>query len=139
VRKPPDVQPVARDGGVELQRLEVIAVARAGEEGRAVDRGAQLLPKVSPYALGVALEAVPLRRLRRERLGERRELLAHEPLEVVAPVLVGLRVQVEADDREARGLEGRQLVKVLVQRRVGSFFHINPPCRPSASYVTPKG
>jgi hypothetical protein len=94
--------------------VEEVARARAGEDGDAVRRGAHVL-QVLRDALGVAVEALALWRVRLVSLGALRELLADEAVEVGLPRVVGLRVQVQTDDGKVRRLESRQAFNQLVQ------------------------
>jgi hypothetical protein len=110
-----DVEPVVLDGRGGLDGLKEFVRARAGEDGDAVRLGAHLVAHVLVDALHVALEALALRAVRLEGARALRELLAQEALEVLPAVLVGLRVQIEADDRQPHRLELRQPVYNLLQ------------------------
>ncbi len=115
-----DVEPVLAHGHVELHRLEKVALAGAGEDGHAVRRGTQLLAHPAPDPLDVPVVALTLRRVRLEGAAAGRELAAEEPVYLVLPVLVGLRVEVQAEHGEGGRREGGESVEKVLLGRHGS-------------------
>src|SRR5205085_9664836 len=115
VRLVVDVEAVVLERRGELYGLDEVARARAGEDGHAVRLRTEFVRQILPDAPGVAVETLARRRVRRVSARALRELLAQEAFEVLPPVLVGLRVQVKADERQLDRLELGEAVNSLLQ------------------------
>ena len=101
------------DRRAELYGFEQVR-RRTREDRDAVRRRRELVLEKRGDTLEVALEAFAVRRIRRERLAPRLELLADERMEVILPASVGLRVQVQTDDGVRHRLECGEPIELLV-------------------------
>ena len=97
-----DRQPMLGHRRGERDRLEEIGAGT--REHREALRGAIHAVHIAPDFLYVAVEAFSLRTLGGEGCEPVGEFLPQECVELVAPVLVRLQVQIEADNRERAGI-----------------------------------
>src|SRR5947209_7334466 len=130
VRLVVNVEAVILDRRGELDGLEEIIRARAGEDRRAVRLWPKLFRQVFVDALGVAVEALARGAVRRVGARALRELFAQEALEVLPPAVVRLRVQVKTYDRQSDRLELREAVYNLLQSAAlgcAALYHLVSP------------
>src|SRR5258706_4627293 len=110
VRMVGDVEVVRVDRRGQRDRFEQIRSA-AREQRQTIHRSVDARYKIANFR-GVLLETVALGPFRRIRLDPLRQLLAEERCEPIAPVLVGLKVEIQADDGEGRGIHRRQTIEL---------------------------
>ena len=97
----------------QLHRLEEVLRAGAGEQREAVRGGPQLCRQVLLDPINVSYETGACRRLRRKRPGSGVELLPYEGCKVVPAMVVGLGVQIKADDGQRSGSESCQSIDLF--------------------------
>ncbi len=108
-----DVDLVPFQRSVQLHRLEEVLRAGAGEQREAVRGGPQLRRQVLLDPINVSHETGVCRRLRRKRSGSGVEFLLYEGGKVVPAMVVGLGVQIEADDGQLSGSESSQCIDLF--------------------------
>src|SRR4029079_10791517 len=90
------IEPVFVDRGGERDRVEQRA-AEAAKERQSIRRAIDV-PYVGADPISVLFEASAFRRIRRISPDALGQLLAQKWIEMITAVLVGLQVQIEADD-----------------------------------------
>src|SRR4030095_17109735 len=103
-----------------LFRLQALEEVRSGarEDREAIRGGTNLLLEPPLDRLDILFEALPLGRPQLEIGDLSPQLLSQEGRVIVLPSVVGLRVQIEADERERHRLHPREPVERLRQRRI---------------------
>ncbi len=119
-----DRHPIPLDRRVELERLEEVA-RRAGKDRDAVGRGADFVGEAELDPFDVLLEALPRWRPFLELLHPAVKLLSEERPVVVLPAVVGLGVQIKAQDRRSNRLHAGETVESFGERwgRSRRFHH----------------
>src|SRR6266540_6034123 len=97
----------------ELDRLEQPG-AGTGEDGQAVGRLRDVV-HVRLDAIGVFVKALTLGSGRGVRAHAFGELLSQELFEPIASAIVGLQVQIEADDRKRPGVKCCEAVELCIE------------------------
>src|SRR4051812_28308223 len=97
VRTIANVKRVLGDRSRRLNRFEQLS-CRTGEYRDGVGRRSELVFEKTRDAFDVLVETRPFGRVRRVSAASRLQLLAGECLMLVAAVLIGSRIQIEADD-----------------------------------------
>ena len=104
-----NVQAMPIDRRIERERFEEVS-ARAREQRQSVG-GARNVAHVGLDLRGILVEAFALRPARGVRPHALGQFLPQERIEAVAALLIGLKVQVEADDGKRAGVERSDAVE----------------------------
>ena len=108
---------------LELQRLEQ-AAGRAGEDRDAVGLAPQFLLQILLDARDVPLERRLDARMAPESAYAIPQLVLDEPGKTIAAAFIGLRIQIQTDDRSRGRLHAREPMQQLVELRI-NHGHLN--------------